>query len=96
MPYKKTEEGFELHFGVMHLGHFLLTHLLLDLLKKSTPSRIINVSSLAHKGIDMNWDDLQSEKSYSSMFCYRQAKLANILFTVELAKRLKGKYFCGI
>jgi len=93
VPYKKTEEGFELHFGVMHLGHFLLTHLLLDLLKKSTPSRIINVSSLAHKGIDMNWDDLQSEKSYSSMFCYRQAKLANILFTVELAKRLKGKYF---
>jgi retinol dehydrogenase-12 len=91
VPYKKTEDGFELQFGVMHLGHFLLTNLLLDLLKKSAPSRIINVSSLGHKGIDMNWDDLQSEKSYSSLFSYRQAKLANILFTVELARRLKGE-----
>lgn len=73
-------------------GHFYLTNLLLDHLKKSAPSRIINVSSEAHRGIAINWDDIQSEHNYSPIFAYRQAKLANILFTVELERRLRGEW----
>ena len=75
-----------------------MTRLLLDLIKKSAPSRIVNVSSMGHKGIKMNWDDLQSEKSYATMFSYRQSKLANILFTIELADSLKdtGVTVCSL
>lgn len=88
VPFSKTVDGFETHFGVMHLGHFLLTNLLLDKLKASAPSRIVNVSSLAHKRIpDIQWDNLQMEKNYKPLSAYAQAKLANILFTVELARR---------
>ncbi|XP_034107861.2 retinol dehydrogenase 14-like isoform X2 [Drosophila albomicans] len=89
-PHMLTKEGFEMQLGVNHMGHFLLTNLLLDLLKKSSPSRIVNVSALAHVDGSINFDDLNSEKSYSPRKAYGQSKLANILFTRELAKRLEG------
>jgi len=87
-----TEDGFEVAFGVNHLGHFLLTDLLLDRMKQSTPARVVVVSSHAHKqarrGLD--FDDLQSERKYRSFLVYGKTKLANILFTRELARRLDG------
>lgn len=89
-PYTQTEDGFEMQLGVNHLGHFLLTHLLLDLLKSSAPSRIVVVSSKLYKYGSINFNDLNSEKSYDKAFCYSQSKLANLLFTLELAKRLEG------
>jgi NAD(P)-dependent dehydrogenase (short-subunit alcohol dehydrogenase family) len=85
-----TEDGFESTFQVNHLGPFLLTHLLLDKLKASAPSRIVNVASAAHRGGKLNFDDLQSERSYRSMRVYGTSKLCNILFTKELARRLEG------
>jgi NAD(P)-dependent dehydrogenase (short-subunit alcohol dehydrogenase family) len=85
-----TEDGLEMTFAVNHLGYFLLTNLLLDLLKKSAPSRIVNVASVAHMRGTIAFDDLQGEREYSSMAAYRQSKLANILFTYELARRLEG------
>ncbi|XP_056641133.1 retinol dehydrogenase 13-like [Diorhabda sublineata] len=89
-PNSKTKDGFEMQLGVNHMGHFLLTNLLLDMLKESAPSRIINVSSVAHKRGKINKDDLNSEKNYNPSTAYAQSKLANILFTNELAKRLDG------
>ena len=93
-PYQKTEDGFEMQFGVNHLGHFLLTMLLLDHLKQSQPSRIVNVSSLAHRmgNGKINFDDIHYEKSYSSWGAYCNSKLANVLFTRELSKRLEGSH----
>lgn len=85
-----TNEGFELQIGVNHMGHFLLTNLLLDYLKLSTPSRVVNVSSIAHTRGEINTADLNSEKSYDEAKAYEQSKLANVLFTRELAKRLEG------
>ena len=87
-PYWKTEDGFEMQFGVNHLGHFLLTNLLLGLLQRSQPSRIINVSSLAHTRGKIRFDDLQSEQDYHPGQAYSQSKLANVLFTRELSKKL--------
>ena len=89
-PYWKTAQGFEMQFGVNHLGHFLLTNLMLGLLKKTESSRVITVSSCAHAFGTMNWQDLNSEKNYSPVKAYCQSKLANILFTRELARRLQG------
>ena len=87
-----TGDGFETTMGVNHLGHFLLTNLLLDLLKKSTPSRIVVVSSLGHDVFTtkMKFDNINSETIYEKWDAYGQSKLANILFTRELAKRLDG------
>jgi NAD(P)-dependent dehydrogenase (short-subunit alcohol dehydrogenase family) len=85
-----TEDGIEMTFAVNHLAPFLLTNLLLDLLKSSAPARIVNVSSVAHYRGHINFDDLQGEESYSGIRAYNQSKLANVLFTYELAKRLTG------
>ncbi|XP_076463899.1 retinol dehydrogenase 13-like [Babylonia areolata] len=89
-PKMLTEDGFEMQLGVNHLGHFLLTNLLLDKIKASSPSRIINVSSLAHTRGHINFDDLNSAKSYDPGAAYAQSKLANVLFTRELAKKLEN------
>lgn len=85
-----TKDGLEMQIGTNHFGHFLLTNLLLPMLKESAPARIITVSSLAHKFGEINRDDLQLENSYTRWGAYGQSKLANILFTRELAKRLEG------
>uniref|UniRef100_A0A671QU00 Zgc:153441 n=1 Tax=Sinocyclocheilus anshuiensis TaxID=1608454 RepID=A0A671QU00_9TELE len=90
-PKSLTEDGYETQFAINHLGHFLLTVLLLDVLKKSSPSQIINVSSIAHKGGKTHFDDLNFNKApYDSLVSYRQSKLANLLFTRELERRIKG------
>ncbi|NXT89370.1 RDH12 dehydrogenase, partial [Anhinga rufa] len=89
--YSKTADGFEMHLGVNHLGHFLLTFLLLERLKQSAPARIVNVSSLAHHGGRIRFHDLHGEKSYNRGLAYCHSKLANVLFTRELARRLQGK-----
>jgi NAD(P)-dependent dehydrogenase (short-subunit alcohol dehydrogenase family) len=85
-----SDDGYELTFAVNHLAHFLLTTLLLDLLKASAPSRIINVSSGAHTRAEINFDDLSAEAKYGGMSAYGQSKLANVLFTYELARQLAG------
>ena len=87
-PYGRTEEGFELQFGTNHLGHFALTGLLLDRLLKSDASRVVTVSSNGHKVGRINFDDLQSERGYRRVAGYGQSKLANLMFTYELQRRL--------
>ncbi|KAG8126045.1 hypothetical protein E2320_021210 [Naja naja] len=89
-PYSKTADGFEMHFGVNHLGHFLLTFLLIERLKQSAPARIINVSSLAHHVARIHFQNLQGEKFYFRGLAYSHSKLANILFSQELARHLQG------
>ena len=85
-----TKDGFEMTFGTNHLAHFLLTHLLLDLLKASAPARIITVSSIVHWVGKIDFNDLQCEVRSTELHAYNQAKLANVLFTQELARRLEG------
>ncbi len=88
-PYTKTKDGFELQFGTNHLGHFALTGLLIDLIKNTPNSRIVNVSSSVHKIGKLNFDDLNWEKrKYKKMRSYADSKLANLYFTKELQKRL--------
>ena len=88
--FETSVDGIELTFALNHLGYFLLTHLLLDVLKSSAPARIINVSSMAHVGGKINFADLQFERGYSSWGAYAQSKLANLAFSYELARRLEG------
>jgi len=88
----ETVDGFEATLATNHLGPFLLTNLLLERIKSSAPARIVNVASTAHNAArkGMPFDDLQSKKNYATMRVYGQSKLANILFTLELARRLEG------
>ena len=85
-----TVDGLEMNFAYNHLAYFLLTNLLLDTLIASAPARVINVTSQVYKGNQIDFTDLQSEHSYSRMKTYGSSKLANILFTIELARRLAG------
>ena len=87
---KLTQDGFEMQFGVNHLGHFLLTNLLLDRIKEAPSARIVNVSSMGHAVGKVEFDNLNSERSYSAWNAYVNSKLVNILFNRSLAKRLKG------
>ena len=92
-----TEDGFEMTFGTNHLGHFLLTNLLLDNLKQSAPARVITVSSQRHipgygggKGAQFDWTNLKGEKFYDSALFYCNSKLGNMWFAYELQRRLTG------
>ena len=87
---RETVDGLEMTFAVNYLAPFLLTNLLLDVLTASAPARIVNVSSAAHKSGSIQLDDLQAEQRYRPMRTYPQAKLAVVLFTYELARRLQG------
>jgi len=89
-PKETTKDGFELQFGTNHLGHFALTGLVLDRLLAAPGSRVVTISSNGHRFGRINFDDLQSERSYNRTGAYGQAKLANLLFTYELQRRLAG------
>jgi len=90
-PASKTKQGFELQFGVNHLGHFALTGLLLDRLLGAGGARIVNVSSTGHRIGRMNFEDLDFDaRGYNASAAYAQSKLANLLFTSELARRLSA------
>ena len=87
-PYGRTEDGFELQFGTNHLGHFALTGLVLDRLLATDGSRVVTVSSNGHRAGRIDVGDLQSERRYRKMRAYGQSKLANLMFTYELQRRL--------
>ena len=85
-----TEDGYEMNFQINHLASFLLTNLLLGLLKKSAPARIVTVASDAHAMCDLDFDNLQAEKNFSWLNSYGLAKLGSVYMTYELAERLQG------
>ena len=87
-PYRRTADGFELQLGVNHLGHFALTGLLLEPMLGREGSRVVTVSSNGHKPGRIDFDDLQSQRRYRRMAAYYQSKLANLMFTYELQRRL--------
>ncbi len=91
MERRLTPDGLEMTFAVNHLGYFLLTSLLMPALEAAAPSRIVNVASDAHTRGHIDFDDLMGEKRYAGFRAYGQSKLANILYTYELARRLDGK-----
>ncbi|XP_012222963.1 retinol dehydrogenase 11-like [Linepithema humile] len=97
LSFEKTEDGHDVVFQTNHLGHFLLTLLLLPKMRlSSSDCRIINLSSMLHLFGDINFDDISLEKSYGTWKAYVQSKLANVLFTKELARRLKEANIHGI
>lgn len=87
-PYGLTEDGFELQFGINHLGHFALTGLLIDRILQTNNSRVVTVSSSAHNWGQVNFDDLNSEQKYDKVRAYGQSKIANLYFTYELQRKL--------
>jgi NAD(P)-dependent dehydrogenase (short-subunit alcohol dehydrogenase family) len=87
---QETVDGLERTFALNHLSYFLLTNLLLDRLKASAPARVVSVASDAHEGARIDFDDLQGKRSYAATRAYGQSKLANVVFTYELARRLNG------
>jgi NAD(P)-dependent dehydrogenase (short-subunit alcohol dehydrogenase family) len=89
-PHRRTDDGFELQLGVNHLGHFALTGLLLGQMLGRAGSRVITVSSNGHKSGRIDFNDLQSRRRYRRMAAYYQSKLANLMFTYELQRRLAG------
>jgi NAD(P)-dependent dehydrogenase (short-subunit alcohol dehydrogenase family) len=89
-PYRQTDDGFELQLGVNHLGHFALAGLLLGQMLGRAGSRVITVSSNGHKSGRIDFNDLQSQRRYRRMAAYYQSKLANLMFTYELQRRLAG------
>ena len=89
-PYGKTAQGFEQQFGINHLGHFALTGLLLDLLNATPQARVVTVSSFGHRLGAINFDDLNWERGYAAQRAYAQSKLANLLFTYELQRKLSA------
>lgn len=90
IPRSETKDGFETQFGVNHLGHFALTGLLIDMIVQTENSRVVNVSSSANYMGRINFDDLMGEQSYSRYMAYGQSKLANVLFSNELNRRLES------
>jgi NAD(P)-dependent dehydrogenase (short-subunit alcohol dehydrogenase family) len=90
MQRQESVDGIEMTFALNHLGYFLLTNLLLDTLKASAPARIVNTSSELHRKAHLDFSDLQNTRKYRGMDAYHQSKLANVLFTYELARRLEG------
>ncbi|HEV2202174.1 MAG TPA: SDR family oxidoreductase [Bryobacteraceae bacterium] len=87
---RETEDGLEMTFALNHLAYFVVTLGLLDRLRASPPARIVNTSSMTYAGASLDFDDLQSAKGYSGATAYARSKLANVLFTRELARRLAG------
>ena len=90
IPYRRTVDGFEMHFGTNHLGHFALTGLLIERLLGTSGARVVNVSSTMHRTGRIRFEDLQWERGYCRWAAYGQSKLANLLFTYELQRKLEA------